>query len=206
MNIDHYIDQALRSETPKQVIIGDRGAIALIVEVLIAAGSLADLLKKQVIYGKPITQGALLTALSLVRDTCASAESHRFAPEIQHVETRWHPRLFHAALGGVGEWTELLEALLEDAEDDRPLDLVNAVEEVGDSAWYLALALDALRESALAVPPNITLETNVRKLMKRYPDRFTLEESERRDVGGERAVIEGSALRVEIDSDGGTHD
>lgn len=202
MNIDTYIDQALRSEQPKPAILGDQGAIAHISEILIAAGDLADLLKRQLIYGKPISHGEILGAIGLVKDFCATAEAHRYAPEIQFSETAWHPRLLHAVLGSFGESAELLDALLISAEGVEPLDIVNVAEEVGDSAWYLALAMAALDECG--VSPERVLEANIAKLRRRYPEKFSLEASEHRNVEAERALLD--ACVAGEDSDGGAHD
>lgn len=190
MTFSDYIAQALRSETPKTVLVGDAPGMAFIVEIIVAAAHLADLLKKQVIYGRQVSDGEFREKLDDIRCAVETAQAHKFAPSIQHTTMPWQPRLTHAALGLFGETGELLEALLEDAEGGIDLDPVNVVEEVGDSAWYIALALDELDRS-LASTPERTLLVNIEKLKKRYPERFTLEQSENRDIAGERQAMEG---------------
>lgn len=189
MRIDEYIEQALRSEQPLEEIHGDRTFVALSIEVLIAAGALADLLKKQLVYGKPIERSALNSALELVKD-CAETAARQPDGYSESLIPIW-PRMTHAALGGYGEYAELLEALLE-ASESRTVNMVNVIEEVGDINWYGALALDELNEVG-ASPPGLTLAANIAKLKARYPNKFTLEESETRDTAAEMAAIKGTA-------------
>lgn len=189
MRIGEYIDQALRSEQPLEKIVGDRAFVALTIEVLIAAGALADLLKKQLVYGKRINRSEFNSALELVKD-CAETAADQPQSLADALIPIW-PRMTHAALGGYGEYAELLEALLKGCETCE-LDLNNVVEEVGDVSWYGALALDELNEVG-ASRPDLTLAANIAKLKARYPDKFTLEASEARDTDAEMAAIRGAA-------------
>ncbi|HQR20083.1 MAG TPA: hypothetical protein PKV98_04410 [Burkholderiaceae bacterium] len=188
MRIGEYIHQALRSEQPLERITGDRAFVALSIEVLIAAGALADLLKKQLVYGKPIDRSAFNSALELVKDCAETAAGQQEGAEA--LIPIW-PRMTHAALGGYGEYAELLEALLEGCENNK-LDTTNVIEEVGDISWYGALALDELNDTGLS-RPDLTLAANIAKLKARYPDKFTLEASEARDTDAEMAAIRGAA-------------
>lgn len=184
MKVGEYISQALRSEQPLERIVGDRAFVALSIEVLIAAGKLADLLKKQLVYGKPIDRSTFNSALELVKDCAETAADQPDSPA--WLIPIW-PRMTHAALGGYGEYAELLEALLEGSEPGK-LDTANVIEEVGDVSWYGALALDELNEVGLSHPDQ-TLAANIAKLKARYPDKFTLEASEARDTDAEMAAI-----------------
>ena len=94
--------------------------------------------------------------------------------------------LVHAGYGFASESGEFLDVLKKQHAYGKPLDLVNLKEEVGDLLWYAAIACRGL---------GITLEeaaaTNIAKLAKRYPERFTAEAALNRDLAGERAVLEG---------------
>jgi NTP pyrophosphatase (non-canonical NTP hydrolase) len=185
-----YIDQALRSEVPKTELLGDRTFTALSIEVLIAAAELADLLKKQIIYGKRIPNSEFESAYEMLQDTLNDARDDCGRDHVLEVLTL-QPRLTHSAIGIFGEAGELLNAL-QVAEDNGILDVVNVAEELGDVQWYLAVGLDEVDEVGIASPDHVA-EMNIEKLRRRFPDKFTLEASENRDVDAERAALEGSA-------------
>lgn len=201
MIIESYVTQAMRSLAPNRPMVADRALVALSMEVLIGAAALADLLKKQLVYGKAIDRGAMNSALELVKDMAETAVSHAGA-EVSKVQMQ--PALTHAALGLFGEAGELLEALHEAAEEGAELDATNVVEELGDAAWYLALGMHEMDEVGVATPTDV-LTANIAKLKARYPDKFTLEASEGRNVIVERAVLEQHAGGVDV-SDGGNPD
>lgn len=97
-------------------------------------------------------------------------------------------RLSHAVLGLTGEVGELAGAIERWLHYGKELDRVNIAEEVGDSLWYLALACNALGISMEDV-----MSTNIAKLRKRYPEKYTNEcaAEENRDRAAEREVLEG---------------
>lgn len=182
---DDYIGEALRSEQPKDVLIGDEAFVSLAIETLIAAGELADLLKKQLIYGKRVKdQGFVETMDRLIDFAQTSRDTYSGHPDLD-TELKLQPRLTHAVLGGYGEQAELLEALI----NPDKLDLVNVKEEAGDTLWYAALLLDELATLGVAEPIDVA-NANIAKLRVRFPDKFTLAASEGRDVVAERAVLE----------------
>lgn len=92
-------------------------------------------------------------------------------------------RFFHAVIGLGTEFGELLESLPSHA---RPIvDVVNVKEELGDVAWYLGTAANAL-EADLG---NIFYQ-NIEKLRVRYPEKFTVESANNRDLAAERVSLE----------------
>lgn len=95
-------------------------------------------------------------------------------------------RVVHAALGLQDEVGEIAKATKSHLFYGAPLDTVNLVEEVGDALWYLALLCDALK-----VPMSFVMDRNIRKLRKRFPERFTSEAAaeENRDRQAEREVF-----------------
>lgn len=185
MNINDYVTQALRSEAASAPgVYHTIGKATAAIKVLIAAGALADALKKSIVYGKktdffevsePLLDAALALQLELRNEK-------RGNPTSQPVMS-FNFRLLHAALGIAGEAVELLEA--------PASDFVNQGEELGDALWYVALGMDEVHNlSGGAIEPAGILQANIRKLQLRYPDKFTLAASEGRDVAAERATLE----------------
>ena len=81
----------------------------------------------------------------------------------------------HGAIGLAGESGEILDCIKKSLFYGIPLDRENLREEIGDSAWYLALLCNSEGWSLSEI-----LEENVEKLTKRYPEKFTRECAELR--------------------------
>lgn len=124
-------------------------------------------------------------------DRVSAEEYQRLAPR---TETKRWPvtglphttldRFEHGAIGLAGEAGELLDALKRHKFYGLELDRVNVLEEVGDVLWYAVLVCDSM---------GFTLEeamgANLRKLQARFPDCFTAERAELRDLAAERAAL-----------------
>jgi NTP pyrophosphatase (non-canonical NTP hydrolase) len=94
-------------------------------------------------------------------------------------------QLLHACLGmttEVGEFTDMLKKHLFYG---KAFDFPNAIEELGDTAWYVAIAIDALRTTL-----NEVMTINIEKLRKRYPEKFTEDLAINRDADKEREFLE----------------
>jgi NTP pyrophosphatase (non-canonical NTP hydrolase) len=108
----------------------------------------------------------------------------------ESVPLNYHPsnqafRLLHAAMGLGTEAGEFMDALKKHLFYSRPIDAVNLQEEIGDIMWYLAIACDELDVSFEEVQAK-----NIAKLKARYPDKFTEEKAENRNLVEERAILE----------------
>lgn len=94
-------------------------------------------------------------------------------------------RLLHVAMGMATEAAEFLDAIKKYVFYGKPLDKVNLVEEIGDSLWYIAIALDEM---------NVDMETvqisNIEKLQKRYAGKFQERNAIHRDVYEEHITID----------------
>lgn len=134
----------------------------------IAAGQMADAVKKSLFYGKPLA--ATHHALVLPGGDLP-------APIL-------NPDVLHAALGLYTEATELLEVCLA-VMQGAAFDDVNAFEECGDTEWYLAMLYRALGRT-----PEEAKAANIAKLKARYPDKFTTQQAVKRDLESERRVLE----------------
>jgi NTP pyrophosphatase (non-canonical NTP hydrolase) len=94
-------------------------------------------------------------------------------------------RLVHAGMGLTTETAELVDALKKWAFYGKPLDKVNIKEEVGDVFWYLAIVAD---ECGFTFEE--AMETNIKRLRKRYGDKFTEFDANNRNLIAERAILE----------------
>lgn len=94
-------------------------------------------------------------------------------------------RLLHTGMGLATESAEFLDALKKAIYYGKELDKVNLAEEMGDILWYCATALDELGVSFEEV-----MEKNIAKLEARYPEKFTEEKAENRDLEVERGILE----------------
>jgi len=107
-------------------------------------------------------------------------------PEFASDQWRLKHRLTHAVLGLADEVGELSGPVKAHLYYNRPLDIVNLMEELGDISWYWFLAIDSL-----GLDPVEVLERNIAKLRARYPEKFTEALANQRDLDKERAVLEG---------------
>lgn len=136
-----------------------------------------DRLKKRIFYG---------TDFEPIPEERVDRRKMDILGETKRVNDVQFIRLLHAALGLATEAGELMEMLSNYLEGRKPLDIVNAKEELGDAQWYIPLGVDACDAKLETV-----METNIRKLRARYPDRFTEFDAKNRDLVKERQILEG---------------
>lgn len=94
-------------------------------------------------------------------------------------------RLIHAQMGMQTESSEFTDALKKSLFYGKTLDVTNLKEELGDLLWYVAIAMDEL-------DTDFETEMNrvINKLKVRYPEKFTNEAAENRNLTAERKVLE----------------
>jgi len=83
--------------------------------------------------------------------------------------------LLNALMGLCGESGEAIDILKKHRFQGHPLEEEKIVKELGDVAWYLAEAAEAL-----GVPLEEIFQKNIDKLAARYPQGFSAEHSMRR--------------------------
>ena len=93
--------------------------------------------------------------------------------------------LLHASMGLVTEAGEFQDMLKKHVFYGKALDKVNLKEEIGDLLWYCAIALEALDTDFQSV-----MQTNIDKLKARYPEKFTEDSANNRDLKVERQILE----------------
>ena len=93
--------------------------------------------------------------------------------------------LLHAAMGMVTESAEFLDMLKKHIMYGKELDEVNLNEEIGDMLWYQALAVRSLKNTLSDI-----MDVNIKKLEKRYPEKFTEFHALNRNLEEERRILE----------------
>lgn len=93
--------------------------------------------------------------------------------------------LEHCAKGLNTEAGEFDDALKKHIFYDKELDETNLKEELGDILWYIGTVCERMGWSMEDVA-----KTNIEKLRARYPEKFSQEKAENRDLDREREVLE----------------
>lgn len=91
----------------------------------------------------------------------------------------------HMVLGMQTEAAEISDAYKKHMAYGRKLDLVNVKEELGDLMWYIANLCNLHGWDLQDI-----LDTNIKKLQARFPEKFTNEKANNRDLETERKILE----------------
>lgn len=91
----------------------------------------------------------------------------------------------HYILGMVTEVGELADAFKKELAYGKPIDWVNAKEELFDIMWYVA---NFCRINDIDFEKG--LDTNMEKLRVRYPEKFTEKDAINRNLEKEREILE----------------
>ena len=95
--------------------------------------------------------------------------------------------MIHSAMGIFTEAAEFLSAVYASCFQGLSFDTTNAIEELGDLEWYMAVMRRRLGTSQEHVQ-----RSNIAKLKARYPGKFASADALNRDLDQERAVLESS--------------
>lgn len=172
LEMKNYIEQAVQTESDQ--FNGGLVGILTMLEALktaIAALEQLDRIKKALFYGKE--------TLVPLRGSIEHPLYATGAADQQGV------RIMHGILGKATESGELLEIAVALLDPNNTIDLTNLWEEIGDGFWYDAILCDATGVTFEQIQ-----ETNIAKLRKRFPNRFTAFDAQNRDLTAERAVLE----------------
>lgn len=91
----------------------------------------------------------------------------------------------HMILGMVTETGELADVFKKNMAYGKEIDWVNTQEEIGDLMFYIASFCRINNFDLESI-----LENNIKKLMTRYPNKFTKEDAINRNLQAERKVLE----------------
>ena len=115
-------------------------------------------------------------------EKCSRTESGIF-----RIDNESDQKLLHSAIGMSTEANEFLDMMKKHIYYGKDIDFTNLKEEIGDILYYMALALDELDSTI-----SIEQERVINKLKTRYPEKFSLDKAENRDLEKERATLEQS--------------
>ena len=99
----------------------------------------------------------------------------------------------HGVIGISSEAGELMDAIKRYIYYGTPVDPTNLKEELGDIFFYIAMICRHFNWTFEEVQ-----QLNIEKLKKRYPDKFTSEHAEKRDLEAERKILEAPAAAREF--------
>jgi NTP pyrophosphatase (non-canonical NTP hydrolase) len=113
-------------------------------------------------------------------------EANRTESIIDKIEGYDKTRLIHGMLGLTSESGEIADTLKRWLYYSQPLDEDNLKEEIGDLLWYVALLCNTL-----GIQMSDCMESNIRKLRKRFPEKFDIElaKEENRDRESEMEAV-----------------
>jgi len=142
-----------------------------VLEKIIELGTFADKVKKHTFYGK--------------------GSSQRFPEEIIALDDPQIVQkidILHGLIGLITEAGEIAEAIYDGDEVKLTWDMVNLMEEGGDSNWYIAQLAKGTK-----IPLATALYRNLEKLRKKRfaSGKFTEQEANNRNLEEERKALEG---------------
>lgn len=132
-------------------------------------GKMADNLKRRLFYG----QEGLATNFCAI--DLSPEQLHRLEEMIRPI---------HAFLGLFGECEEIAKVIGDYIVNGTKPDDLNCEEEAGDFLWYLNQWLSCFGSN---IPK--AAKRNIAKLRKRYPNKFSEQAAQNRDVAAERAAM-----------------
>jgi len=137
-----------------------------------------DRIKKSIAYGRPYA----VTPLGMV-DSCEGlCIGWKGLSEAQARD------VLHGILGKATEAGELLELLRDTIANPESFNATGVVEETFDSRWYDYACIFA----ALGVTPEAAEAAGFAKLRARFPDKFTVERADNRDLKAEAVAFTGN--------------
>lgn len=161
----HIINQRLKEGGGEG---GHSGLLFLLVSLLKFSkmGDDATRLKSQLFYGKLKLSGF---------DNEGEIRKAVYGLSLLEIEERilsLNPKILHAILGLVSEAGEFTAHVLDHIATGATLDPEHLIKELGDSSWFVV-------EGAVGVETTLqnVAETNIDKLLKRFPGKFTPEDA-----------------------------
>jgi len=197
VNASNYVQNVLRTGSgdmePILARLRDEQLAAVLFEAMaevVQAAEVIDACKKNIFYGKPselLDQRKEYAEFDNLRseldyrkeyyDSTATIMARLLEPKVI--------RMTHAAVGMATEAGELIDMLRTHVMYGERFDDVNAGEEIGDSLWYAGLGSDVLGLTIEDI-----MQTNIAKLRKRFPVKFTEDAAINRDTDAERELLE----------------
>lgn len=187
-----YMELAQRTAKQEDNPRGDIGATLATLDVLVAAGALADLLKRQIFYRRAATAEMFALCIEDIRTAINALEESIQVSVNQDDALPINARILHGSIGTIGEEAEMLSALRRRLGDAEMIDEVNVIEEAGDALWYQVEKLVGVEQVTGANVADVCA-VNIAKLAARYGSAFSDHAALNRNLDVERKVMEGEA-------------
>lgn len=186
MHLYQFQSDALRTESLFESFNVNPQLFMGALQTFIGVGNIMDQIKKNACYGSEFNNLKMEAAFAQISTGTALMSQVDWLTMNTNPKTALeiNPRIAHGLVGIMTEASELAEALLVGLESGE-IDPINIQEETIDINWYQAILHDALNLSW-----EKGLDNNIAKLKSRYPDQFTQEAAEKRDISAERIILE----------------
>lgn len=180
--IDHdaqYVQNVLRTEAPITPEVFERFQEDLMLEALtesmkelIDSSEELDKFKKYLFYGKEVY--------------LPGQKNIAYLPAAAYGRVTDEPtiRLIHSVMGMATEIAELLRPVVNYIQSGDEIDFTNMAEEGGDVYWYMGVLSDVINKTLREMK-----DANNKKLMARFPDKFTEHAALNRNLDAERDAL-----------------
>lgn len=175
-------DHEKYNEVADRIVKHQDDVVNLLIEIL-ALGIKTDMLKKVIAYGLEVGSADYNAKFQKHIDALVNIKMGKISKDV--ISSEKFARLFHYYVGISAESSETIEALLNWATGIKELDHVNCSEEHGDLLWFMDRANSVIDGN---IPDQ--MNTNIKKLAARYPNKFTKEAALNRDLSKERKLLE----------------
>ncbi len=126
--------------------------------------------------------GFLVESINNMKRTEVSVTHH------EHINNR----MLHAIIGIADESGELVEMMLRSTFYNKPINITDYKDELGDLWWYICLAVDDLAKQENKKPAEIfreILDINKAKLLIRYPEGYSDKQALDRNLKKENDAV-----------------
>jgi hypothetical protein len=185
LNIEEYKKKAIRTESKIEEINVDPDLLSGILNIIVSSGEILDQIKKNVFYNKEYNNEVLIQKFTNIVESLNVMKPSLVNGISPTTTISVNPRIFHALLGITTEATELIEILLNNLSKGMEFDKVHLLEESFDVDWYQFILLDELNGKVEDV-----WDVGLKKLEKRYPEKFSSDNAIKRDLEAERKILD----------------
>lgn len=190
MDLNKFVKDAIRTEKVVDEIIIKDVEFLYLLDILKITTEALDGYKKKIFYGKSAKYDEQMsTIIERLDDAINGLACAQTGEEITYTNEMINTRGFHGMLGIITEAGELAQILGNYIETGE-MDIANLAEELADGAggtnsWYGAVVCDAFNIDPELPPRNV-----IQKLKVRYPEKYTDELADNRNLIEERKALE----------------
>lgn len=190
VDLNQYVKDSLRTESKLEEFKIPVDTFEKLLRVYINLGEILDAYKKNIFYNKDKKlKEEYIERLTQINVQIALLMRQGLSETPKTPSENVTSRVFHGILGIMTESAELAEILHKSLVDSTiKIDPIHIQEELGDGmalGWYPAILHDALN-----LDPKDTLRKNIAKLKVRFPEKYTDEHADNRDLVAERSELE----------------